>query len=230
MVTKTMQRVSPNLFLLGRKSSDLVPSAINFPTSLLLDAVGKSLKFHTNVQQGLKKLLNGFLDLSFCWVTTTYPFCSTNTSFLYWMCMEADCHKFLIHLAYQLFRFDIPSITWYIWYVNFTFWKNWYSIYKLRYAWYFARKAWSNKKIFKPDHVLMLYHKKQLFVDTRVPHSCTLKFFCFGDVSVFQIRCGTCQLFDEGISGTTNIKKILETSYGKMLNLVYQNWYTKFII
>ena len=27
-----------------------------------------------------------------------------------------------------------------------------------------------------------------------------------------------------------DIKKILETSYGKMLNLVYQNWYTKFTI
>ena len=41
---------------------------------------------------------------------------------------------------------------------------------------------------------------------------------------------GTWQSDDEGISETKIIKKTLGTSYGKMLNLVYQNWYTMFII
>ena len=51
-----------------------------------------------------------------------------------------------------------------------------------------------------------------------------LKFFCFGSVSILQICYGTCQAVDEGINETTNTKKILETSYGKMLSQVYQNF------
>ena len=50
-----------------------------------------------------------------------------------------------------------------------------------------------------------------------------LKFFCFGAVSIFRICYGTYQSVDEGISETINMKKILATSYGKVLNLVYQN-------
>ena len=84
------------------------------------------------------------------------------------------------------------------------------------------------KKKKKIAAVLMLYDKKQLFVDTRMSHSRSLEFFCFGDVSVFQIFCGTCHSVNERISETANIKKILETNYGKMLNLVYQINFRRF--
>ena len=59
-----MQVVSSNLFLPCRKFSDFVPRASsalrNFKTFLsvdsahLLDALGKRLKFHINIQTGLK--------------------------------------------------------------------------------------------------------------------------------------------------------------------------------
>ena len=70
-----MQGVSSNLIVLGWKFSDVVPRASNavriFPTtftldfSQLLDSLGKRLKFHIKVQEGLKKLLNGFVRLIF---------------------------------------------------------------------------------------------------------------------------------------------------------------------
>ena len=38
---------------------------------------------------------------------------------------------------------------------------------------------------------------------------------------IFQIYYGICQSLDEGISETTNTKKILETSNGKGCNFVF---------
>lgn len=70
----------------------------------------------------------------------------------------------------------------------------------------------------------MLHHRKQEFIDTWVSYTGSLKFFCFGAVSISQICFGTCQAVDEGISETTNLKKILETSYRKMLSQIYQNF------
>ena len=62
------------------------------------------------------------------------------------------------------------------------------------------------------------YAASQEFVDTQVSLSRSLKFFCFGAVSIFQICYGTCQSIGEGISETANMKKILETSCRKDLN------------
>ena len=93
--TKKTQGISSNLFVLGRKFSNFVPTAssalrnsltflaLDFPR--LSDALRKRLKFHINVRQGLKKLLNGLLDLPCCWVIISSIFCSSNTSFLSWM-------------------------------------------------------------------------------------------------------------------------------------------------
>ena len=63
--TKKTQGVSSNLFVLGQKFSNFVPTASsalwNLPTFLALDfpqlsyALRKRLKFHINVRQGLKK-------------------------------------------------------------------------------------------------------------------------------------------------------------------------------
>ena len=100
--TKKTQGISSNLLVLGREVSNFVPTASstlrNFPTFFALDfpqlsdALRKSLKFHINVRQGLKKLLNGLLDLSFywfiissIWVIISSIFLSSNTSFLCWM-------------------------------------------------------------------------------------------------------------------------------------------------
>ena len=93
--TKKRQEISSNLFVLGRKFSNFVPGAFsalrNSPTFLALDvsqlsdALRKRLKFHVNVRQGLKKLLNSLLDLSFYWVIISSIFRSSNTSFLSWM-------------------------------------------------------------------------------------------------------------------------------------------------
>ena len=85
-----MQGISSNLLAVGRKFSSFVPRASstlrNFPTFLALDfsqlsdALTKRLKFHINVRQGLKKVLNGLLDLSFYWVIISSIFRSSNTS------------------------------------------------------------------------------------------------------------------------------------------------------
>ena len=90
--TKKTQGISSNLLVLGREVSNFVPTASstlrNFPTFFALDfpqlsdALRKSLKFHINVRQGLKKLLNGLLDLSCCWIIISSIFRSSNTSFL----------------------------------------------------------------------------------------------------------------------------------------------------
>ena len=95
MVTKKRQGVSSNLFVLGFKFSDSVPTTFgtrrNFPNFLvldfqqLLDGLGKKLKFHIHVQQGLKTFLNGLLDSSFYWVTATSIFRSASTSLLSWL-------------------------------------------------------------------------------------------------------------------------------------------------
>ena len=87
MVTKKTQGVSSNLFALGHKFSNFVPSTSgarrNFPNFFALDfpqllyALRKKLKFHLNVEQGFKKLLNGLLDLSFWGVTSIFR--SSNT-------------------------------------------------------------------------------------------------------------------------------------------------------
>ena len=55
--------------------------ALDFPQ--LLDALGKRLKFHINVQQGLKKFLNDLLDLSFYWtpIISIFPFLENNFLF-----------------------------------------------------------------------------------------------------------------------------------------------------
>ena len=85
-----MQGISSNLLAVGRKFFSFVPRASstlrNFPTFLALDfsqlsdALTKRLKFHINVRQGLKKVLNGLLDLSFYWVIISSIFRSSNTS------------------------------------------------------------------------------------------------------------------------------------------------------
>ena len=90
--TKKTQGISSNLFVIGRKFSNFVPTVSralrNFPTFLALDfpqlsdAQRQRLKFHINVRQGLKKLLNGLLDLSCCWIIISSIFRSSNTSFL----------------------------------------------------------------------------------------------------------------------------------------------------
>ena len=95
MVTKTTQIVSSNLFVPAREISDLSPritSALrSFPIFLnidfpqLLDIQEKMLKFHINVQKDLTKLMNGLLDLPFCWVTITSIFRSANIGFFPWM-------------------------------------------------------------------------------------------------------------------------------------------------
>ena len=94
MVTKKTQVISSN-FALAREISDLVlriSSALrSFPIFLtldflrLLDAQGNVLKFRINLQKDLTKLLNGLLNLAFYWVTITYIFRSSDTSFLSWM-------------------------------------------------------------------------------------------------------------------------------------------------
>ena len=95
IVIKKMQGVSSNLIVLGWKFSNFVPRASKavriFPTtftldfSQLLDSLGKRLEFHIKVQEGLKKLLNGLLDLSFYWLTIKSIFRPSNTSYLSWM-------------------------------------------------------------------------------------------------------------------------------------------------
>ena len=63
-----MRAVQRKLFLKLRKNTWKKPIympflALDFPQ--LLDALGKRLKFHINIKQGLKKFLNDLLDLSF---------------------------------------------------------------------------------------------------------------------------------------------------------------------
>ena len=68
-----MQGISSELLAVGRKFSSFVPRASsthrNFSTFLALDfsqlsdALTKRLKFHINVRQGLKKVLNGLFIL-----------------------------------------------------------------------------------------------------------------------------------------------------------------------
>ena len=84
----------------------------------------------------------------------------------------------------------------------------------------FHTKTWFKKKISSHPR---FHTTSQEFVDTRMSHWRSLKLFCFGSISIFLICYGTCQSVDEGISDKTILKKILETSYGKMLNPVYQN-------
>ena len=81
----------------------------------------------------------------------------------------------------------------------------------------------------------MLPHKKQEFDDTRVFHLRSLKSFSFGAVLILKICYVTWQLVDEGISETTNMKKVMKTSYGKIINqhiskLTYQVYYLTTII
>ena len=91
IVTKKTQGISSKLFVLGQKFSNFVSRASGtFRNSLMFfaldfwqlsDALRKRLKY-INVQQGLKRILNGLLDLYFYWVTITSVFCSFNTNFL----------------------------------------------------------------------------------------------------------------------------------------------------
>ena len=95
MFREKMQGISSKLFVLGRKFSNFVPRASstlrNFPVFFALkiwqlsDGLRKSLKFHINVQQGFKRLLNGLLDLPFYWVIITYIFRSSIASVLAWV-------------------------------------------------------------------------------------------------------------------------------------------------
>ena len=81
--------ICSNIFALGLKFSDFVPKASsvlrNFPTFLALDfpqlsdALRKRVRFHINLRKGLKRALNGLLDLSLYWVTITSIFLSSNT-------------------------------------------------------------------------------------------------------------------------------------------------------
>ena len=90
MVTKKTYEISSDFFVLNWKFSNFVPKESKVLRSFLtcislyfsqLSVVLKiKLKFYTNVQQGLKKLPNELLDLSFYWVTATSLFRSSNTS------------------------------------------------------------------------------------------------------------------------------------------------------
>ena len=93
MITRKNQGGSSSLFDFVPRTSNTLR---NFPISLtldfpqLLDALGKKLKFHINVYQGLKKLFNGLLDLSFHWVTIIIVFscwiCLLQVSYLGYVC------------------------------------------------------------------------------------------------------------------------------------------------
>ena len=85
MVTKVTQIVPSNLFVPAREISDLLPIFLNIDFPQLLDIQEKMLKFHINVQKDLTKLMNGLLDLPFCWVTITSIFRSANIGFFPWM-------------------------------------------------------------------------------------------------------------------------------------------------
>ena len=92
MVTKNTEGISSNSIVLFQKFADFIPRASSalrsFPTFLaldfsdLLDALGKMLKLHIIIQPGLKKLLDGFLDLSFYRVNNTSIFSFLQCKFL----------------------------------------------------------------------------------------------------------------------------------------------------
>ena len=139
--------------------------------------------------------------------------------------MEANFHIFLMYLVYRFFRFGILSISLDMPSVLFPmslslFEKPGITITNALYL-YFARKTWFNKKIFLPAPCS--YTTSKEFIDVRVSHSRSLKFFCFETVSIFQNCCRTCKSVDEKISEIKNTNKTLETSHKKMLNLVYKN-------
>ena len=148
--------------------------------------------------------------------------------------MEADCHIFLIYLAYWFFHIDIPRyITWYTRYiisnVFLPFWKTWQNDYKYVISGISNEKVGLIKKVLSQLPISTLHDSNfSIYSDTFMQS----KVLLFWAVSIFQICYGTCQSVDKGIgiSERTNKKKILKNNYGRMLNLVYQNLYTKFII
>ena len=108
---KNLQGVSSNIFVLLESFSFLFsghlallgtvrPSMLLIFFYLLLDGLGKKSKFSINVQQGLKNLLNGLVDLSFYWVTITSIFRLSNTIFWSWM--------WCLHLKYRA----VTSFSW----------------------------------------------------------------------------------------------------------------------
>ena len=129
--------------------------------------------------------------------------------------MESDCHIFLTrlvhHLIYPVYHFQC----------HFHFLKNLLQRLQMRYTWYFARKSWFNKKKFGRLPVSMLQHGCFTGVHrySRVTFAQS-KVILFWSCSVFQICYGTSQSVDERISETRNMKKILETSYWIILNLI----------
>ena len=90
----------------------------------------------------------------------------------------------------------------------------------MHYTWHFARKTWFNKKIFLPAPCY--YTTSKEFIDARVSHSRSLKFFYFETVSIFQNCYRTCKSVDEKISEIKNTNKTLKTSHKKCWT-----WYIK---
>ena len=147
--------------------------------------------------------------------------------------MEVDCHLFLTYLVYRFLRFDLPCILLGILGISFPmslFEIPGITIVNCVMPGILHEKLDLTKIFLSWLPASMLHQRKLEFFDTRVCHSCSLKFFRIATVSILQICYGTCQSVSEGISETTNIKRILETRHRKMLNKVYQNWYTPFII
>ena len=60
--------------LIQLKTDIAFPTFLTLDFALLLVALRNRLKFHINLVQGFKKLLSGFLDLSFYSVTITFTF------------------------------------------------------------------------------------------------------------------------------------------------------------
>ena len=115
--------------------------------------------------------------------------------------MEAGCHIFLIYLVYCFFRFDIPSISLDISCILFPMpislsEKPGITITNALYLVFCAKNSF---KLFflAASH---FHAASQEFVDTRMSHLSSLKFSCFGDVTIFQICYGICQSVDVGTS------------------------------
>ena len=128
------------------------------------------------------------------------------------MHIEVGCYIFLIYLVYWYFSdlnfsslsLDIPGIL------------------------FLMSLLLSEKPGITNTNVLYLVFRTRKLSSTTNYFSCllvpminhsSLKFFCFEPFTIFEICYGICQSVNEEISDTANMKKILETSYRKMLNL-----------
>ena len=124
--------------------------------------------------------------------------------------MEADCHIFLykgfVDLIYPVYLFQC----------HFHFLRNLVKPSQMCYTWYFKFITGICQDV------------SQGFVDTRVLHS-TSPLLLFRNCRDFPDLLWSLPLGEKEVSETRNMKDILETSYRKMLNLVYQNWNSKVI-